>query len=1275
MILTLLVFTFIPFSVMAGAAYLRARRLLYEQVVTQMQSLVKGQMDEVQNGMKIKHIRLDRIVRRTDVSSAIQILLHQSRTSLFYLEAQDQVLRAFDELNQEKTEPVFNQFLVFDPDGVILTASVQEWQGLSIRESPVFEALREADTQSVGVYDFAPFYPGQFVLLTVSQYRTSDGVARATMVGVTEPQATAAILKSLINLTSNSRAYFVTEGGDFIRLDPYTNDLILFDAAAKQREALTQVLNPAAMPGEQLAPITVEFTNEKGVPVLSQAVWLQAPQVGIVLEVPESTIFGQLTSLIPFTLIVFVLSIIATGLVIGLVTNRVVKPILTLSSITSRFAEGDLQGRAEVKGADELSLLAESFNRMADQLNKLYASLQERVEERTRQIRTAAEVAQNLTTAFNLDELLQNTVKLIVERFGYYHAGIFMIGEGGKFASLRAAHGPTAEEMLKRGHRLELGSNSIIGWVAVSQRPRVASDVDQDPIFRYNELLPQTRAEAGIPISHGGAIVGVLDVQSTEPRTFDEETIIVLQTLANQIAAAIQNTVLLDTAKVNVPETDRVYRASYEIAQATTEAGVLLAGGRVLKESAHPFVILKVEETLLEIVATYHPAREIEAGSPNKFTASSADIDRQVSGPLLVNDLSRAGNLPHPLTKLLRDLGCQSGAFLPVRKQGRLYALVLIGEQPGQPLTSAGVRPYTVIADMMTSVLEKVSALKEAQNRVTELEALTAFNQAIFPTTNVHIFYAALQEQIQRVIGEYSFVIALYDPKTNSISVPYLYEDGKTDSIETFPLGEGLTSILIRTKRPLLLVEDTERQAQALGAKIHGKPAKSWMGAPLLIGDEAIGALIIQDTENERCFDDKDLTFLVEAARQMAGVIHNVRLLDQSRRTALQLQTAAEIARDISGSLNLDELLLRAVNLIRERFDFYHASVFLLDMHSEFAVIREATGEAGAQLKRIGHKLKVGSKSIVGYVTGRGETLVVNDTQKDATYYANPVLPDTRAEAAIPLKVGERILGALDVQSAQPYAFTEENLRTIEILADQLAVAVVNTELFAETQEHLSQHRLIHHITTSAASGTTMEEALETAVKGLQVTLGGDRVAILLADREHKNLEMRAAIGYSEDVYSIKIPFGAGITGWVAVHRRPLRVEDVTNDSRYIQVSSNTRSELALPLLYRNELLGVINVESERVAAYTENDEEMLGTLAGSLAAIIANARLLDQIRRQAERERQLYEVTSKIRRTTDIQTILATTASEISRVVGARRAQITLAAKKETPEKAEEEQ
>jgi GAF domain-containing protein len=446
-----------------------------------------------------------------------------------------------------------------------------------------------------------------------------------------------------------------------------------------------------------------------------------------------------------------------------------------------------------------------------------------------------------------------------------------------------------------------------------------------------------------------------------------------------------------------------------------------------------------------------------------------------------------------------------------------------------------------------------------------------------------------------------------------------------------------------------------------MGAKIAGKPAMSWLGVPLLARGEAIGAIIIQDLQHEHSFDSDDLRFMTSVANQVSGAIHNVLLINESRKSALQFETAAEIARDISSSLDLDELLEKAVELIRSRFDFYHAAIFLKDLPGEFVVVREATGDAGAQLKRAGHKLGIGSKSVVGYVAGHGEPLVVNDTARDTTYYANPLLPETRAEAAMPLKVGDRIVGVLDVQSKQAYAFSDENLRTLQILADQLAIAVINTELFAETQEHLAQHRLLHHITTTAASGTTLDEALQSAVNGLQVTLGGDRVSILLTDREKKMLEVRAAVGYASDVFDLRIPMGSGITGWAAEHRRALRVNNVGLDTRYIEGSPNTRSELAIPLLYRSELLGVLNVESEHLSAYAENDEELLGTLGGSLAAIIANARLLEQIRAQAERERVLFDISDKIRRTTDMETILTTTVSELTRAVGASSAKINI--------------
>lgn len=661
--------------------------------------------------------------------------------------------------------------------------------------------------------------------------------------------------------------------------------------------------------------------------------------------------------------------------------------------------------------------------------------------------------------------------------------------------------------------------------------------------------------------------------------------------------------------------------------------------------------------------------RETQATFPRAHELSVRDIEAHLTNGFVKVDEVSTTSLPESLTqynlnRYIRQFGCESAAFIPVMQDGAIRGLMMIGARAGQTIGDDVIDSFLRTIRLTTKVAAKADAPSQPVNNerhALEVKALNILSSNAATVSDLRTFYTSIHDQFRTVVGEYGFVIALYDEKTNSISVPYLYEDGNFSTLDTFSLGEGLTSLLIRTREPLMLVEDTEKRAVAMGAKVAGKPAKSWLGVPLLVRGEAIGAIIIQDLEREHSFDEDDLRFATSVASQISGAIFNVRLLNESQQTALQFETAAEIARDISSSLDLDELLQKAVDLIRSRFNFYHAAIFLKDLPGEFVVIREATGEAGAQLKRTGHKLGVGSKSVVGVVADQGNMLVENDTTRESAYYPNPLLPDTRSEAAIPLKVGDRILGVLDVQSNHPFAFSDDNLRILQILADQLAIAVINSELFAETQEHLAQHRLLHHITTTAASGTTLDEALQSAVNGLQVTLGGDRVSILLVDREKKTLEVKAAVGYAEEIYKLRIPVGNGITGWSALHRRTLRVNNILQDVRYIEGSPNTRSEMAIPLLYRSELLGVLNVESEQIAAYAENDEELLGTLGGSLAAIIANARLLEQIRAQAERERILFEISDKIRRTTDMQTILATTASELTRAVGATSARIKL--------------
>jgi GAF domain-containing protein len=799
-----------------------------------------------------------------------------------------------------------------------------------------------------------------------------------------------------------------------------------------------------------------------------------------------------------------------------------------------------------------------------------------------------------------------------------------------------------------------------------------------------------------IPIDQKDIHIGILLIGNREREPLNTTSVQPYTNLAKQIAVAIDHIRELQKTQRRIVELGTInfqLQNVTELAKAIEKSSHLEEAFRATQElfvhTQTPAMLLVAEKDKFRIVSVSDPQNDDPTRKlPEWLDVSPDDLVSRIAKKTIVAEVTHLSSLSYaqfhpelnkflesesnrlpvlnpPLLRILEQAHYHSVALIPVIRDEKLPTLLIVGSFEDQVIPPETIQACQSVAELITSSIERINSLQKIEHRVKEMEIIENVGHEISVIHDPDAIYSIIHTHVRQLLGNVNFLVAIYNSNTSSISIPYMFERGlegsETKSIETFPLGEGLTSILIHTKEPLMIVEDTEKRAAALGAKITGQPAKSWLGTPLIVSGEAIGALIVQDTEHENVFNQNDLKIMTGLSTQVSGAIFNARLLEQMRSRAIQLQTAAEVARDISGSLDLGELLNKSVTLIRERFNFYHAAVFLLDAPSEFAVIREATGDAGTQMKRAGHKLKVGSKSIVGYVTGSGEPLIVNETTRDATYFANPLLPETRAEVAIPLKVGQRILGALDVQSSRAFSFGEEDLIILRILADQMAIAVINSELFADTQEHLSQHRLLHHVTTASASGTTLEESLNSATQGLQVTLGGDRVSILLADKGKKTLKVRAFAGYSEEVGNMEIPFGEGITGWVAVHQQPQRINDVTQDPRYIQVGSNIRSELAIPLSYRGDLLGVLNVESDQASAYNENDEELLGTLGGSLAAIISNARLIEQVRRQVDHERMLYEITSKIRRSTDVSTIMATTAGELTKVLGAQRAHIKM--------------
>ncbi len=988
-------------------------------------------------------------------------------------------------------------------------------------------------------------------------------------------------------------------------------------------------------------------------------------QLKLLAGLPVSSINPLYINLLITTILLSVLLLSLSALVFWSAASRITQPLQNLINSLNQFKTGDWQKRSSIKRSDEIGLLATLFNYIAGELSVLYKNMDGQVKERTRQLKTASEVAQIVSSTNDISDLFLRTCNLVIERFNCYNASIYLLDETSNSISLIQTSGPIPNQINRKNYRLPVNSQSLVGWVSYTNQARLVSDTSAYPFLDSDNLLPEIQSEAAIPISSGNKVLGVLHIQSDIKNTFNLDNTSVFQTLANQLATAFQNIQHIQTAEDTIQGTSLLYESSYQIVTAITEADIFQIVARTLQQTPYQSALLSIEYDRLHFISLYNPLTKEQVDASQWDNIHTPEIIPlfQPSKPLFIQELNKAPEALMGLVLPLRTIGGQSAVLIPVFCSDLFSGLLMIAARDKTFLTPTRIQTFSRLSDIMGIAIDKLRRMDQIETRVLGLKAAADIGVNVSLETDLQHLYKTVHSQILNLMGPVEFMIGLFQPDTGLIEVPYIYENGQPISLEPFPLGQGLTSILIKEKKPLLLVDNVEQEALALGAKNIGAPAKSWLGVPLMIGDQVIGVMIVQDLERERRFSEKDIELLDTFVPQLTVSIRMAQTINQLEKSAQQLETASEIARDVSGDLQVEQLLPHVVNLVKDRFGFYHASIFILDPTGSYAILRESTGEAGAQMKLAGHKLAVGSKSIVGQTALKGSPVVINDVRQDASYLPNPLLPATKSEVGIPMKSGNRILGVLDVQSTSLKAFSEDDVRILSILADQLTTAIINAELFDETQLHLQQQRDIHQITVAAASSPNVSEALDKVVKGLSVLLQNARVSIFLVNPRDDMLDITASVGYENtpELSTFKIRLGEGVVGQAGKERRLINIPNVKNELHYIAVDPLVCSELAIPLIFQDQLIGVINLESDQIDAFKDETQEMMGAIISSLTGIIANTQLVAQNRLQMDREKQLYTLTNKIRQAFDIETILEISATEIGQILNAKKVKLEI--------------
>jgi sigma-B regulation protein RsbU (phosphoserine phosphatase) len=323
-----------------------------------------------------------------------------------------------------------------------------------------------------------------------------------------------------------------------------------------------------------------------------------------------------------------------------------------------------------------------------------------------------------------------------------------------------------------------------------------------------------------------------------------------------------------------------------------------------------------------------------------------------------------------------------------------------------------------------------------------------------------------------------------------------------------------------------------------------------------------------------------------------------------------------EVADVVNTTLDLDTTLRRVAELVRKVIDYEIFAILLLNEKTQELRFRFQVGYAREVAERM--RVKVG-EGVTGIAAQRREAILVDDVSKDPRYI--PAVPHVRSELAVPLIVKNRLIGVIDIESPQPNHFTEEHKRLLTLIGSRMAVGIENARLYTRTTRQARTLVLLNEIARELTSILNVDELLKRIAELLSRLIDYQMFSILLLDATGKKLQHRFSQRFQENVQlKHEISLGRGVVGAAAELKQAVLVPDVTKDPRYISLNPETRSELAVPLVYKDKVIGVLDLEHTRRGFFTDDHKRTVTTLAAQVAIAIENAQLYEQIARQEKR-------------------------------------------------------
>ena len=590
---------------------------------------------------------------------------------------------------------------------------------------------------------------------------------------------------------------------------------------------------------------------------------------GIVAQQSQEELLNPLRSFQVISSGVFVASILVLIIISWLVIGRALKPIDELVVEATQAASGNMSMTVPVRRHDEVGALAYAFNTMIDRLRELIGTLEQRINARTEQLRASADVGRAAVSILDTNQLLSEIVNLITDRFGFYYAAVFLADSTGKWAVLREATGEAGRMLKERQHKLEIGGQSMVGTVMKTRKAHIALDVGDEAVRFANPLLPDTRSEITLPLAVGTRVIGALDVQSMQMAAFDEASAAVLQSMADQIAIALSNTLQFHQAQTALRRTRLLYETSTAISNAQDASGILQALMTQAVTNATAAQILTYgpldeagQMAYLEVAASWARESSVQAlpAGARLLPDQVPLLPASVSEPYVVRDAADPSVPP-----------AQQQIMAALRMRALLGYALVAGSQPVGTLLIMYREPH-VFTPVETQPLQALAGQIAVTLRNQQLVHEQALARQQLDEINRRLTGQAW-EQYARLRGQ---------------------------AVRKIDVGAGIS---LDSSAPL---------------------AKT-LAAPVLIHGQEIGMLRLEDAAPDREWTPNEQALIQAVAGEVAIAIENARLIEQTERRAQREARLNQIAQRLRQTTDIHSVLQTAIEQLSLGLDTSHA--------------------------------------------------------------------------------------------------------------------------------------------------------------------------------------------------------------------------------------------------------------------------------------------------------------------------------------------------------------